>query len=267
MNLQRNEAALAAGAAQASTGLVAAATFGRDPMSGPAAPHLSSQVVVVVLADVAEGSRLWGWSRIVGGPRLLRRVPGLVWAKVLGSGYEGGFGLRPSVSHQGLFLVFDHAAAAAAFVRESAVLQAMRTRSRECCVLQLQAWSSRGSWAGVQLPIAARAPTQGPIAALTRASIYWPRALPFWRMAPAAQQALLAAPGCRLAAGLGEAPLLRQATFSVWDSVQAMDNYARSGAHLLAIRAAHSGGYFSESMFVRFVPLSMHGTWLGRQYG
>ena len=117
------------------------------------------------------------------------------------------------------------------------------------------------------LPVAARAPLNGPIAALTRASIHWPRALPFWRLAPAAQQALTEAPGCRLAAGLGEAPLLRQATFSVWDSVQAMDDYARSGAHLLAIRAAHSGGYFSESMFVRFVPLSIQGTWLGQPHG
>ena len=87
-------------------------------------------------------------------------------------------------------------------------------------------------------------------------------------MAPPAQASLEAAPGCLLAVGLGEAPLLRQATFSIWDSVQAMEAYARSGAHLDAIRAAHRGGFFSESMFVRFVPVARAGALEGaRRYG
>jgi spheroidene monooxygenase len=61
--------------------------------------------------------------------------------------------------------------------------------------------------------------------------------------------------------------LLRQATFSVWSSAAAMDAYARSGAHLAAIRAAYDGSYFSESMFVRFVPLEIHGRWKGQDHG
>ncbi len=88
----------------------------------------------------------------------------------------------------------------------------------------------------------------------------------FWRLAPAAQTALEAASGCWLAVGLGEAPFLRQATFSVWNNVAAMDAYARAGAHRESIRAAQSQQFFSESMFVRFVPLSIHGTWRGRTY-
>ena len=75
------------------------------------------------------------------------------------------------------------------------------------------------------------------------------------------------APGCTLAVGLGEAPLLRQATFSIWQSTQAMEDYARQGAHLHAIRQAQAGGHFSESMFVRFVPLAIHGDWKGQHFG
>jgi len=67
--------------------------------------------------------------------------------------------------------------------------------------------------------------------------------------------------------GLGEAPLLRQATFSLWRDQAAMDAYARSGAHLGAIRAAHGEGFFSESMFVRFVPLQICGVWQGHRHG
>jgi hypothetical protein len=69
-----------------------------------------------------------------------------------------------------------------------------------------------------------------------------------------------------LAVGLGEAPLLRQATFSIWDNTAAMDAYARSGAHLTAIRNAYQGDYFSESMFVRFRVLHTEGRWQGQSW-
>jgi spheroidene monooxygenase len=69
-----------------------------------------------------------------------------------------------------------------------------------------------------------------------------------------------------LAVGLGEAPLLRQATFTIWDSVADMNAYARSGAHLQAIQAAAQHGYFAESMFARFVPLHVRGQWQGKSY-
>ena len=240
------------------------------PLSGASlgsASSASQQVVVVLLADVAAGWRAWGWSRIVLGPRSLRGTAGLKFAKVMGSGFEGGFGLRPSASRQGVFAVFGSEADADHFIDHSAVVAAYRARSSEFCVAKLRAWSCRGSWNGTSLAVSGPPPGDGPVAALTRASIKLPKAWSFWRMAPAAQDSLAVAPGCRLAAGLGEAPFLRQATFSVWDHVQAMDAYARSGAHLDAIRASQRQGHFSESMFVRFTPLLLRGTWLGVHHG
>lgn len=252
-------------AAVGPTGAPAAAAISAASLDAAAAA--SQQVVVVLLADVAVGWRAWGWSRIVLGPRSLRGIAGLKFAKVMGSGFEGGFGLRPSVSRQGVLAVFDSEAAADHFIDHSAVVAAYRDRSSEFCVAKLRAWSARGSWNGTSLAVSGPPPADGPVAALTRASIRLPKAWSFWRMAPAAQSSLAGAPGCRLAAGLGEAPLLRQATFSVWDNVQAMDAYARSGAHLDAIRAAQRQGHFSESMFVRFTPLLLRGTWLGVHHG
>jgi len=227
---------------------------------------LSDEVAVVLLADVAPASLLWGWSNLVRGPRALRGTPGLRFAKVLGSGFEGGFGLRPSKSCQGWFTVFSNAAAADEFADRSALVTAYRARSAELCTVKLRAWSCRGSWDGQTLAPSAHPPPTGPMAALTRASISLRKAPSFWRNAPAAQSALDAASGCRLAVGLGEAPLLRQVTFSVWDNVASMDAYARSGAHLDAIRAAHQNQYFWESMFARFVLLGIQGTWKGHTY-
>ena len=61
--------------------------------------------------------------------------------------------------------------------------------------------------------------------------------------------------------GLGEAPVLRQCTFSLWRDVGAMTDYARGGAHGTAAQAAMRNDYFTESMFVRMKLLASDGNW------
>jgi hypothetical protein len=224
------------------------------------------ETVVLMLADVAPESRLWGHARFVFGRYALPGVPGMRFARVLGSGHDGGFGLRPSLSRQGLLCAFADDATASRFIA-SQYVEDYRRRSRELLTARLHAYSCRGSWGGRALGLAASVPSDGPVAALTRASIRPSRAAAFWRKAPPTEASLAEAPGCLLAVGLGEAPLLRQATFSIWESATSMDAYARTGAHLDAIRASHAGSYFSESMFVRFVPSELRGTWKGRTHG
>jgi heme-degrading monooxygenase HmoA len=235
-------------------------------MSTPHTAVENDQVVVLLLADIAPSSRLWGWTRIVKGPQALQDIPGLLFSKVLGSGYEGGFGLRPSPSRQGLFGLFDSLASAQAFIASSSVIQTYQERSDEFCWALLKTWSCRGSWDGQSLNVCAAQPIRGPVAALTRASIKLAKAPAFWKHASPSQNALADAKGCQLAVGLGEAPFVRQATFSIWDSVSDMNAYARSGSHLEAIQAAAENDYFSESMFARFVPLQVQGQWQGKVY-
>lgn len=231
-------------------------------------PRIVGTVAVLVLLDARPDARAWAWNRLVVGSRPLRDVPGMNFLKVLGSGAGGGFGLAPSATHRGMFIGFDTLAHAQRFVDESPVLAEWRSHARELCVAVLQPYSSRGSWSGCALQPTATAPleTQGPIAALTRATIRPHLALKFWRLSPPAEASLAQAEGCLLAAGLGEAPLVRQATFSLWTDTLAMDHYARSGAHQQAIRVAYGGGFFSETMFVRFLPLQVRGSWQGRSY-
>ena len=226
----------------------------------------NDQVVVLLLADIKHAARLWGWSRIVKGSQSLQGTPGLLFSKVLGSGYEGGFGLRPSPSRQGVFGLFESMQTAQAFIDQSSVIEAYQERSNELCWVLIKTWSCRGSWDGQSLDVCAAQPIKGPVAALTRASIKLAKAPAFWRHAPPSQNALAEAKGCQLAVGLGEAPFVRQATFSIWDSVTDMNAYARSGSHLEAIQAAAENDYFSESMFARFVPLKVQGQWQGKVY-
>ena len=234
--------------------------------SGRATQSAAGQVAVFLLADIDPEHRLWGYARFVIQRFFMRGVAGLVFLKVMGSGFEGGFSLRPSGSRQALFCLFADEASADRFLA-SHIAQAYAIRSREFCTAKLRAYSCRGTWAGRAIEVTASAPVSGPIATLTRASIKPMSALRFWRMQPASEVSLNQAQGCLLATGVGEAPFFRQATFSLWTGVDAMNAYARTGAHLAAIQAANAGGFFSESMFARFIPLALSGSWRGRQYG
>lgn len=223
-------------------------------------------VALLLLARWPTRAVPWGLWRLVRGERALGAVPGLRFARVLGSGRDGGFGLAPSLNTQGLIAFFDDEPSARAFAA-GALVAAYRERALESLHALLRATSCRGSWGGVSLAVGASADAAAPVVSLTRASIRARHARAFWRHAPAAQDGVRRAPGCRLAVGLGEAPLLRQATFSLWDSAAAMDAYARSGAHQAAIEGAWRHHWFSESMFVRFAAVELAGQWQGRRYG
>ncbi len=235
--------------------------------TSPVAPQSATgQVAVFLLADIDPAYRLWGYARFVIQRFFMGSVSGLVFSKVMGSGFDGGFGLRPSGSRQALFCLFVDEAAADMFLG-SPIARSYSSRSREFCTAKLRAYSCKGSWDGRSIDVTAATPVSGPIATLTRASIKPLSAKRFWHMQPASEVSLNQASGCLLATGVGEAPFFRQATFSLWSGVDAMNAYARTGAHLAAIQAAHAGGFFSESMFARFVPLSLSGSWRGQHYG
>ena len=197
------------------------------------------------------------------------------FCRLMGSGADGGFGLRPSTTHQGIVALFEHAGQAEAFCAGQAV-QAYRERSEHSWVGQLGITSARGCWGGRPWVATGDTPTGAsplpgtnvettpqtePLAALTRASIRPSRALRFWRHAPAAQAQMAQTRGCLLAVGLGEAPLLRQCTFSLWIDAKAMRAYAGHGAHREAVEQVYAHDLFSESLFLRMRLLAQSGHW------
>ena len=230
--------------------------------------------VVVVLARLRPSAVGWAVSRLVLSAFGAPRWPGLVFQKVLGSGEQGGFGLKPGLNFQGLFSAFDNLQSANDFVEHAPQVKAYQDRAEECFVAVLNPVSARGQWSGFELqaePTHEETPHAATIdepvvASLTRASIRTFKARQFWAQSPDAERDLEQANGCLLAVGLGEAPLLRQATFSLWKNQAAMDAYARSGAHQRAIQAAYGQRFFSESMFVRFRPLRLEGQWQGQRF-
>lgn len=123
----------------------------------------------------------------------------------------------------------------------------------ERATLRLRPLWSRGSWDGYVLgaPTTRRDITwTGPIVMLTRSSLRPSRATRFYRAVPPIAADIKGAEGLRIAFGIGEAPVMRQGTVSVWASLDAMTAFARSSrAHRDAVRATESIGWYDEELF------------------
>lgn len=105
----------------------------------------------------------------------------------------------------------------------------------------------------------------GPLAVLTRAAIRPGQLAAFWRAVPASQEGLRDQPGLLASVGLGEVPLLYQATFSVWQDAASLRAFAYQGAgHRAAIARTRRDDWYAEELFARFAVLDTQGTWEGR---
>ena len=209
------------------------------------------------------GVARWALAQMATAPPRLRRVPGLRFFQLLGSGAANGFGFWPNLQRYGLIATWDRAEDAAAFFAADLTWAAYRERSHETWTAELAPLQAHGAWNGSN-PFAGELAAPGgvgPVAVLTRASIRLRRAPRFWRFVEPTSRALAGAEGLRLAIGLGELPLVRQATFSLWDSAQAMQQYAyRDVRHREVIQLTRREGWYSEELFARFQVLKSTGT-------
>jgi hypothetical protein len=203
--------------------------------------------------------------RMATGRRQLRGTPGLRFAKLLGTGSGASFTPRDADPHHwGLLTVWQDVAAADAGP-DPRLLSGWDDAAYERLRLRLRPLSSRGQWSGTE-PFGSPTdgPYAGPVVALTRARLRAARAASFWRAVPPVVSSLTSAPGLRLAFGVGEAPVLLQGTFSLWESSQHLVDFAyRSQAHLDAVARTGPARWYSEELFARFAVTDVAGSYRG----
>lgn len=206
--------------------------------------------------------RAWMMAQMAFARPALRRIPGLRFWKLLGMG--DGFSLRPDFGAYGLLAVWVSPEHADAFFAQAQVMRRFRSRADEVWTVRMVATQSRGAWSGVNPFQPTAAPDEGPLCVLTRATIRWRRLVAFWSRVPDTNRSLVDTPGLVLSIGIGEAPVVRQATFSLWRSEADMRAFAyRTPVHAEVIRRTRDEAWYAEDLFARFKPISSEGTWRG----
>ena len=200
---------------------------------------------------------------MMGGARLpLSRTPDIGFWKLCGSGTGEGFTPVPNTAVYAILATWPDAETAMPRT-QTGIFATYAKRARENWTVFLQTQSARGEWSG-QTPFeVTKTETNGPLAALTRATIKPSILTRFWGRVPNISAMIGKDPNVAFKIGIGEVPMLHQVTFSIWPSEQAMAGFSRTGPHADAIRAVRAEGWFREELYARIAVHSDSGTWNG----
>lgn len=209
------------------------------------------------------GRALLVLARLATDRRRLRRVEGLVFWRLLGTGRGADTGPSIDLRRAALFAVWDDERHLDDFLAGSAIARRWRS-AEESWHVRLRALGGHGTWRGVDvIGRVERGRDGGPVAVVTRADVRpgaWWR---FGRSGPPVSRELQGADGLLAAVGIGEAPIGSLATFSLWRDVDAMRSFARSPTHAAVVRRTRREQWYGEELFARFEPYASTGTWGG----
>lgn len=214
------------------------------------------------------GSKLWAFSQMLFARGPLGKTPDIGFHKLLGSGSRDGFYPFPNFSVYGILAVWPSIECAKHQISTGDVFCRYRDHASEETSIFMSAKNCRGEWAG-QAPFpVSDGPSHdfgdGPlVAVLTRATVKIQHAPSFWKQVPGISKEIAKQDHLVFKIGIGEVPWLHQVTFSIWDDIKAMEEFAFNSFHGEAISQVRKGGWFKEELFARFDVADVDGTWEG----
>ncbi|MBS9462650.1 DUF3291 domain-containing protein [Flagellimonas sp. 389] len=212
------------------------------------------------------GAKFWAFLMMQFAHSHLKKVDGLQFYKLWGSGKEG-FNPLPDWSTYALLQIWENEDCASHFFETSSLMEKYRSRSKEHWCLYLKNLISRGEWSGSNpFKKSKEIDENNPfVVAITRATIKTKLLYTFWKYVPVSQEQLLTNEGLIYTKGFGEVPIKQMATFSVWKSKAALDSFAyQSRTHVKAIGHTRELKWYKEELFSRFQPYRSIGTWGGK---
>ncbi|WP_235298311.1 hypothetical protein [Portibacter marinus] len=184
--------------------------------------------------------------------RWLSEVTGCDFYKLMGSGGGNGFSIIPDLSTYCLLMKWNSEQECDRFFDKSENWRAYRNRSDQNFTLYLKAVKVMGTWDAKQ-PFEMSEDLKGELVVLTRATIKKHYIPYFWSKVPKASADVRDTAGHVFSKGVGEVPLLHQATISVWKNKASMHAYAyQNDSHINMIRETREKGWYKEEMFAEF---------------
>ena len=176
----------------------------------------------------------------------------------MGSGKNGTFDIHPDFNQWAIFFTHeDFKTKAPAFI-----CKYLRFFNCDIKIFLLKPIEGYGVWDRKKIfgNLPKQTDYKGPVAVLTRATIKVSRLKNFWRNVDSVAQKMSSVKGLIISYGIGEMPWIKQATFSVWESKEAMKNFAYTmSEHKDIIRKTRNENWYKEELFVRFKIISVHG--------
>ncbi|MEO1032806.1 MAG: hypothetical protein AAFX55_15455 [Bacteroidota bacterium] len=219
------------------------------------------QTVIISFFKYQGKRRKWKALGRMGRPPLSHTsVSGLTFWKALGSGSGNGFSIWPDFSTYGLLTVFNSEIEAKAFLAS----ELMHLYTESCIAhthVLMHTVKAHGQWSQQEPFVTAKAYDKSvPLAVITRATIKLKLAYKFWKYVPSVSKSMNGHTGLIFSKGIGEWPLLMQATFSLWNTGEDMMQYAyQNKKHADMIKKTRALGWYSEELFARFHPFEIQG--------
>jgi len=229
-------------------------------------PNTSQIVTITFFRYEGLRSKWWAFTQMGLTPIRAEPVPGLSFIKMLGSGGGNGFSIQPNFSTYGLLGVWQAESDARHFFKNHSVFQKFCKKSNEQWTVFMRTAKAHGKWDG-QSPFAETTDydKQKLVAVLTRATIYTKHLWRFWKFVPPVSRSIEDKKGLLFSVGVGELPIVQQATFSLWQNSEYMLQYAyKSHYHKEVVAKTRELGWYSEELFARFHPYDSEGSWHGQ---
>ncbi len=194
----------------------------------------------------------------------------ITFYKLMGCGKNGTFDIVPDLRQWAIMAVFSSENTYPVSIQDlygKQIANWWRRCHCEVLTIALEAIEGHGKWDGAECfgVLPKTSAYEGMIAVLTRATIRVNKVRSFWRNVGAASGAVKSAPGFITSFGIGEAPWIKQATFSIWQSKEQMKAYAyHIKEHRQVIQNTRKENWYKEEMFVRFRILWTSGTLSGK---
>lgn len=222
------------------------------------------QVTTFTLFRYEGKQAFWIFGQMQKSIKDFKKVAGLEFFKLMGSGGKNGFSKMLNVNVYALLAVWESEQAAETYFEESRHFKEFQIRATEFWTIYMNTCKVHGKWSGLN-PFQSTQPYQsGPIAVITRARIKLRFLRKFWSYVPSVSKNMDDRDGSIFSIGIGEYPWLMQATFSLWEDEESMRNYAyRSKVHSEVIQKTRTLGWYSEELFANFVPYKTVGSWEG----